>query len=277
MMTVSDVEFDYVRQLLEKHSAIVLDDNKSYLIDARLSPLATEHGFGSVPDMLKELRTRSYGQLHKSVVEALTTNETSFFRDLAPFEALQKEVLPDVLERRKITRTLKIWCAACSSGQEPYSVAMSLLETVPELESWNVEILATDLNTAMVDRTEKGKYSQLEINRGLPAQLSLRYFKKKGMKYEAKPELRRMIRAKPMNLVEPWPPMGPFDIIFMRNVLIYFGTQHKRLIFERMLRAMKPDGYIFLGGAETTIGICEGFQRLPFPKACCYRLKGNKA
>lgn len=275
MTTVTDGDYDYVRQLLQKHSAIVLDENKSYLIDARLSPLATDHGFDSVPKMLQELRTKSYGSLHKSVVEALTTNETSFFRDLAPFEALEKTVLPDLIERRKAIRTLKIWCAACSSGQEPYSVAMAAFEAFPELEGWNLQIVATDLNTAMVERTQSGKYSQLEINRGLPAKLGLKYFKKKGLKYEAKPMLRDKIDARPMNLIDPWPPMGPFDIVFMRNVLIYFGTEHKRLIFDRMLRVMRHDAYMFLGGAETTVGIHEGFHRLPIPKACCYRLKGN--
>lgn len=276
-MAVSEVDFRYVRELLEKHSAIVLDDNKSYLVDARLGPVANDNGFKSVADMVQRMRVQTFGTLHKSVVEALTTNETSFFRDLAPFEALEKTVLPDVVERRRASRMLRVWCAACSSGQEPYTVAMTLLETYPELERWNVQILATDLNTAMVERTQAGKYSQLEINRGLPARMTLKYFKKKGMKYEARPVLKDMIQARPMNLIERWPRMGPFDVVFMRNVLIYFGTDMKRMIFDRILNVMHPEGYMFLGGAETTVGIHEGFQRLNIPKACCYRLKGNMA
>ena len=270
---IQEQDLDYVRRLVESKAAIVLEANKNYLLEARLTPLAKKNGLNSIGELVQALKRDRTGPLHDSVVEAMTTNETSFFRDVAPFEALRTEVLPKLIERRSAARKLDIWCAASSSGQEPYSVAMTLLEHYPELESWSVRIHCTDLSQEMVDRTNAGKYSQLEVNRGLPATHVLKYFQKKGMKYVARDPLKKLVKAVPMNLIERWPSMGPFDVIFLRNVLIYFNPMIKRQILANACGVLKSDGFLFLGGAETTLGIHDAFERVPIAKASCYRLK----
>ncbi|MEM1026096.1 MAG: protein-glutamate O-methyltransferase CheR [Myxococcota bacterium] len=272
-IAASERDLDYIRELVESRSAIVLEQDKDYLVNARLTPVAECNGLSSISELVSRLRGSHYGQLHAQVVEAMTTNETSFFRDVAPFDALREVVLPFIQEQRAITRTMKIWCAACSSGQEPYSVGISLREVLPDVDSWMVSIHCTDLSQKMVDRTNAGKYSQLEVNRGLPAPFILKYFQKKGMKYVARDEIRRLVKAQTMNLIEPWPPFGPFDVIFLRNVLIYFNTDIKAKILERAQRALRPGGFLFLGGAETTLGICDAFERVPRAKASLYRLR----
>jgi chemotaxis protein methyltransferase CheR len=269
----SEQDLQFIRDLVRMKSAIVLEENKNYLLTARLQPLARRNGMSSISELVRKLRNNHHGTLHNSVVEAMTTNETSFFRDVAPFDALRTKVVPELMERRRVTRTLKIWCAACSSGQEPYTVAMTCLDAFPELEDWNFSILATDLSQEMVDRTNHGMYTQLEVNRGLPASFLLRYFKKKGMKYVAQDGLRQLVTAETMNLIEPWRPLGVFDIVFIRNVLIYFSPDTKAQILERVRGVLRRDGFMFLGGAETTLGIHDAFERVPVPKASCYRMK----
>jgi len=266
-------DLDFIRDLVERRSAIVLEDGKDYLVSARLGPVAEANGLGSISQLVVELKRSHFGSLHEQVVEAMTTNETSFFRDVAPFEAFREVVLPEVLARRSITKSIKIWCAACSSGQEPYSVGMSLRERMPDIDQWSVSIECTDLSQKMVERTKAGKYSQLEVNRGLPAPMILKYFQKKGMKYSARDEIRRFVTARTMNLIDPWPPLGPFDVVFLRNVLIYFNADTKRMILQRAERVLRRGGFLFLGGAETTLGICDAFERVPRAKASLYRLR----
>jgi len=273
--TVERSDFDFVQGLVKERAAIVLEPGKEYLIESRLGPVARTSGKESVSALLRSVRAEPRGELAEAVVEAMTTNETSFFRDVTPFEIMSKELLPVMLEKRAARQSLKIWCGACSSGQEPYSIAINLLESAPQLANWQVEIESTDINRQMVERTLQGKYSQLEVNRGLRAPLLIKYFQRAGIKFHVKPELKRMVQPKFMNLVEPWTLRGPFDFVFMRNVLIYFDAATKRTILDRLTRVIAPDGFLFLGGAETTVGVHEGYERMPYPKASCYRLKGK--
>jgi chemotaxis protein methyltransferase CheR len=205
-----------------------------------------------------------------AVVDAMTTNETSWFRDAHPFNALRDELLPDLIERRRVARTISIWCAASSSGQEPYSIAM-LIRHFPELESWNVRILATDISPSMLKRTQEGLYSQLEVNRGLPAPLLVQHFNRVGMHWEVSDDLRRMVQTEFVNLAAPWPVLPPFDLIFMRNVLIYFDVPTKQTILGRVRRQLRPDGLLLLGGAETTMNLDANFERVQIGRSNWYR------
>ena len=274
--TVSREDFDFVRRLVKDRAAIVLESGKEYLLDARLGPVARHLGVGSVSVLLADLQRTRTPETLELVVEAMTTNETSFFRDIIPFQVMEKELLPGVLEARSSQRKLRIWCGASSSGQEPVSIGIMLLEARPELATWSVTIEATDINRRMVQRTNDGIYSQLEVNRGLRAPLLLKYFERKGLEWTVKPAVREMIRAKTMNLVETWTVNGPYDFIFMRNVLIYFDADTKRKILDQLARVLAADGFLFLGGAETTVGVHEGFERMPHAKASCYRLGGKQ-
>ncbi|MEP6572208.1 MAG: protein-glutamate O-methyltransferase CheR [Gemmatimonadota bacterium] len=270
-MTPSD--FTWVSQLVRQKSAIVLEAEKTYLVEARLAPLARTEGFASLGAMLTKMRSSPANGLHHKVVEAMTTNETSFFRDLYPFDALWKVVIPELLAEHAASRQLNIWCAAASSGQEPYTIAMVLREHFPELATWSVQFLATDLSRQMLVRAREGRFGQLEVNRGLPAPMLLKYFEKKGMEWQVRSELREMIEFREWNLIEPWRPLPLMDIVFLRNVLIYFDVETKRSILAKMVRVLRPGGFLFLGGAETTINLGDDFERLPFERSGCYRLK----
>lgn len=272
-MSLNSVDLDYVRDLVYNHSAIVVERGKSYLVESRLGPLVRQEGLSSIEELVAQMRARSIDGLHWKVVEAMTTNETSFYRDIHPFEALRKSVLPEILERRQEKRELNIWCAACSSGQEPYSIAMMLREYFPNLINWEVQVTATDISREMVDRSRAGRFSQLEINRGLPAPLVVKHFQRAGAEWEIKENIRRMIKFSWMNLAEAWPTMPQMDIIMMRNVLIYFDPERKKAILGKVARLIQPDGYLFLGGAETTLNLNDSFMRVQFGKATCYRLK----
>ena len=272
-MALSTTDFQFLSKLVRQRSAIVLEPDQSYLLEARLAPLASTEGFGSIETMVAQLRQESFNGLHRKVVEAMTTNETSFFRDLHPFEALRTLVLPEVIKRRQAERRLTIWCAACSSGQEPYTIAMTILEHLPQLAGWDVRILATDLSRDMVAKSRAGRYSQTEVNRGLPASLLVKYFDKKGVEWVVRPDVQRFCEFREMNLIEPWGAVPPMDVVFLRNVLIYFDVETKRSILANARRALQPWGYLFLGGAETTINLGDTFERVQFDRAGCYRLK----
>jgi chemotaxis protein methyltransferase CheR len=235
--------------------------------------VARGEGCASLQDLVARLRTQPTNGLHQKVIEAMTTNETSFFRDFHPFEALRKTIVPELMAKREKERKLNFWCAASSSGQEPYTVAMVLREHFPSLANWTVRFLATDLSMEMVERARVGRYSQLEVNRGVPAPLLVKYFQRLGVEWQVKDELREMIDFRQLNLVDSWPSMSEFDLVFIRNVLIYFDVPTKRAILAKVRRLLRPDGYLFLGAAETTLNIDEGFERIQFEKAGCYRLR----
>ncbi len=276
-MTVATADFDFISTLVRERSAIVLEHGKEYLIEARLLPLARERGAETVGRLVDELRRSPNGPLRDLVVEAMTTNETSFFRDLHPFSALSEHILPDLVRARSGERLVNIWSAACSSGQEPYTIAMLAQDVLGADPSWRVRILATDISQAMLARTREGVYSQFEVNRGLPANYLIRHFRKVGLQWQIEEPLRRMIETRLLNLAENFPPMPLMDVVFMRNVLIYFDTATKRQILAKIRRVMRPDGYLVLGGAETTLNLDDSFDRVQIGRAPVYQLRGGKA
>jgi chemotaxis protein methyltransferase CheR len=245
----------YLRDLVYRRSAIVLQADKTYLIDSRLAPLAREAGLGSIDELVGRIRSEDAGApLVRRVIEAMTTNETLFFRDLHPFEALKNRILPELIRARSKQRRLRIWCAAASTGQEPYSIAMTVREHFPEVASWDVKIVATDINAAVLQRARTATYRQLEVNRGLPAAMLVKYFERQGTDWIIKPIVKDLVRFAELNLLDPWN-IGPQDIVFIRNVLIYFDVETKRQLLGRIRNLLEHDGYLVLGGAETTNNI----------------------
>jgi len=271
-LELSPADFDLIRNLVRSRSAIVLEQDKHYLIETRLQMLVKTEGFPSLNHLMAEVRAEKQA-VHTRVVEAMTTNETSFFRDLQPFEAFTKLVLPELLGRREKERRLQIWCAACSTGQEPYSIAMLLREHRPSLLDWMLQVQASDLANTVLERARKGAFTQLEVNRGLPAMMLCKYFQKQGAEWLVKDELRSMIEFFQMNLITPWPPLSAMDVIFLRNVLIYFDVATKQQILARVRKVLRPDGFLFLGGAETTMNLDDSFERVPYERSGCYRLR----
>jgi chemotaxis protein methyltransferase CheR len=262
-------EFSYLCELVKTSTAISLDSQREYLMDARLATVAQREGFASVSELLNRVRAGGSTQLQWKVVEAMTTNETSFFRDIKPFEALRQVVIPTLMKAREAERKLSIWCAACSSGQEPYTIAMMLREHFSELQNWKVTILATDIATDMLDKSKSGRYTQLEVNRGLPANYLIKYFKKDGVDWQIDESIRKMVEVRRMNLSVAWPLMPPIDLVMLRNVMIYFPVETKKQILKNMRSVLRPDGYLFLGTAETTINLdvnftCESFKNVSY-------------
>lgn len=276
MNATNTSDFNYIRELVRRHSAIVLEADKDYLIETRLTPLAQQVGFASLQALIASLRANSVSStLRNQVVEAITTHETSFFRDFHPFEALKTTVLPELLSRRS-SSTVTIWCAACSSGQEPFSIAMLMREHFPTLRS-RVRIIATDLSGAILARAKEGLYSQIEVNRGLPALLLTKYFQKQGLQWRLRPEIRQMVEFRQNNLAESWTSIPPVDLVFMRNVLIYFDLETKKTILAKIRGILKSSGYLFLGSSETTLNLDAAFEPISMGKSVCYKLRQNQA
>lgn len=264
----SPATFDAVCRLLAEHSGIALGPDKGYLVQLRLGPLARAAGLASIDEYVAGLSRTPNSPRHTAIIEAMTTNETSFFRDVSPFDALKQTLLPELIKRKETGR-VRIWCGAASTGQEPYSIAMIIKEHFPQLKG-RVDILATDLATSVLTLAKAGRYSQLEVNRGLPAPLLIKNFRQEGTEWILSDEIKRMVDFRPLNLVTPWPSMQPFDIIFLRNVMIYFTIETKRAILRKMRSVLDPQGHLFLGAAETTMGIDDSFQRKAVGRASCY-------
>ena len=260
-MGISNEGFDFVRKLVHSQSGVVLEVGKEYLVEARLQPLAHSEGLPSVQTLIDRLRLSSVNGLLPRVVEALTTNETFFFRDVRPFEELRRLVLPQVIEKRRAERRIAIWSGACSTGQEPYSVAMMLKEHFPELAGWSCQLMASDIAADIMARARAGRYSQLEVSRGLPAHYLVKYFQKHGVEWHLVDDIRRKVEFFEVNLTKPWPLLPRMDIIMMRNVLIYFDLETKKRIFSNLRRQLHPDGWLALGSSETTVGIDDSFER----------------
>jgi chemotaxis protein methyltransferase CheR len=254
-MSLTTLHFDYVSKLARDVAAIVLERGKEYLVVLRLTPLAQANGFPNLSAFIEHLRTRPMEQAHHQVVDALTTNETMFFRDGAPFEAMRQVLLPALLTKAATTRQLRIWSAACSTGQEPYSLAMLLLESAPQLRDWDVRILATDLCVNTLALATAGTFTPFEIARGLSEPLRNKYFTRQTDQWTVKEPLRRMIEFRRMNLSQPWPDLPTFDLIFIRNVMIYFDVPTKQSILRRARARLQPHGHLFLGSAETTVNL----------------------
>lgn len=275
-MQLAPADFTYLADLVHRESAIVLEPGKEYLAESRLLPLVHQNGLQNLAELVGRLRSPTGAALRAAVVEAMTTNETSWFRDAHPFDALRDVVIPDLIERRRNRRTLHIWCAASSSGQEPYSVAMLLREHFPELANWAIRILATDIAPAMVERTRAGWYSELEVKRGLAPELLERWFDPEPGTYVVKHDLRRLVDSRRLNLAGPWPTLPPLDLVLLRNVLIYFDLDTKRHVLSGVHRVLRPDGYLFLGGAETTMNVHDGFERLLLGRSVCHRPREDR-
>jgi chemotaxis protein methyltransferase CheR len=271
-LTLTQDDFSYVRELVRRESAIVLDESKAYLIEARLTPVARDAGVENIAGLVHELkRGAPADELRALVIEAMTTNETSFFRDVHPFEALGAEVLPALADARATSRSLRIWSAASSTGQEAYTIAIVVRQRVPQLAGWKVRITGTDLSAAVLSQAREGRYAQLEVNRGLPATVLTKYFEREGVAWRVKPELRELVEFTQMNLITTWPPMGRFDVIFLRNVLIYFDVETKKAILDRVKTVLAPDGYLFLGASEMMTGLSDGYRLEKSGRAMWYR------
>ncbi|TXR55050.1 CheR family methyltransferase [Quadrisphaera setariae] len=269
-MTLAAADFSFVSDLVRRESAIVLAPGKEYLVEARLLPLARKAGAAGVAELVEKARRHPDRATTQKIVEALTTNETSWYRDGDPFSQLGTTVFPQLLASRPAGEKLRVWSAASSSGQEPYTIAMVASETIPGGSS-RLAITATDLSVEMVERTRAGRFSQLEVNRGLPAPMLVRHFSRAGAEWEVAPALRAMVTASQLNLAQPFPRMGPFDVVFLRNVLIYFDVPTKQDILRRIRAVMKPDGWLFLGAAETTLGVDTAWERVALGRTSAYR------
>lgn len=270
--TLNCNSFNFISDLVRERSAIVLEPGKTYLVESRLAPVAREHGMHTVDELVEALRRPGAQALTRKVVEAMTTNETSFFRDMHPFDALKSQILPELIINRSRERTLTIWSNACSSGQEVYTIAMILRENFPQLTGWKVRLIASDLSSQILAKAKEGLFNQTEVNRGLPLPMLLKYFTKSGLTWKIKDEIRSMVEFCEINLVETWPTLPPMDVVFLRNVLIYFSPETKKEILGKARRVLRPDGYLFLGGAETTMNLDTAFERQTIGKATCYRI-----
>ncbi|WP_432574320.1 CheR family methyltransferase [Kineococcus sp. SYSU DK005] len=271
-MALTPTAFDWVCTLVRKESAIVLEKGKEYLVESRLVPLARAAGAADVNAYVDGVRLRPDRRAQTAIVEALTTNETSWYRDGAPFQAFSTTVVPALKQSRASTRSLRIWSAASSTGQEAYSLAISLQDSVVA-EGWRAEIIGTDISTEVLEKAKAGTYSQLEVNRGLPAPLLVRHFTRAGMNWQVNQNLRQMVRFQQLNLTSSYAALGQFDVVFLRNVLIYFDLATKRDILTRVRRALRPDGYLFLGGAETTLGVDDNWERQLIGRVSVHRPK----
>lgn len=275
MSTITASQFDHLRELVQRESAIVLEPGKEYLVESRLAPIARREGLSSVADLVHKLMISPSTKLKSEIIDAMTTNETSFFRDVHPWQTLKQEILPKLIEARRIDRRLTIWCAACSSGQEPYSLAMVLRDEFPEVaRSWDVRIVATDLSDTMVYRCREGVYSQLEVNRGLPAPMLIRHFQRDGAEWRIDPELRRMVDVRTCNLAAPgtYPAgVGRYDLVFIRNVLIYFDDATKTRILNETASRMQSDGSLLLGSSEVSISSATRLVRHQFGRTIYFQ------
>jgi chemotaxis protein methyltransferase CheR len=269
---MTNQEFDAIRQLLLERSGIALEDGKQYLVESRLAPVVEQLQLKSIGELVNQLRGVAGAGLQRQVVEAMVTSESSFFRDHHPFQALCKAVIPELIERRREQRRLCIWCAASAHGQEPYSVAMLLREHFPELRSWQVTLLATDLSREVLARARQGLYNQIEVNRGLPAAMLVKYFEQQGSDWQLHASIRDMVSFLELNLTQPWPALPRMDLVLLRNVMIYFDVETKKSILRRLARVLQPDGYLLLGGAETTLNIDDSFRRIEHLKCGFYQM-----
>ena len=258
---MTPLDYDYLRKLLKDRSGLVLSTEKQYLVESRLTPLARKAGIASLGDLVAKLRGNDE-RLAVDVVEAMTTNETFFYRDKIPFDHFRDTIVPGLLAARAKERRLRIWCSAASTGQEPYSLAMCLREMKDKLTGWRVEILGTDLSNEVLEKAKAGVYSQFEVQRGLPIQMLVKHFSQVGDTWQISPEMRAMVQYRQLNLLSDFSHLGSFDVIFCRNVLIYFDQETKISVLNRVARLLDPDGFLVLGAAETVVGLTEAFKPL---------------
>jgi len=250
-------DFDFISALVKERSGLVLTKDKAYLLESRLMPVARKRGMKGLEELVAAIRMRKEEDLISEVTEAMTTNESFFFRDIKPFDLFRNNVLPSIMANRADKKSFRIWCAAASNGQEPYSLAIILKEEAPKLAGWKVEILGTDISTEVLDKAKTGQYSQFEVQRGLPIQLMLKYFEKQDDMWQIDASLQAMVQFREFNLLGDFATLGRFDVVFCRNVLIYFDQPTKTRVLDQISALMPDDGMLFLGGAETVLGISE--------------------
>jgi len=260
---VTPPDYEYLRKLLKDQSGLDLSADKQYLIESRLLPLARKCGLSGIGDLVQKMKGGA-ASIVTLVVEAMTTNETFFFRDKIPFDHFREMIVPEIVKARAGRKSVRIWCAAGSTGQEPYSLAMCLKEMGAALAGWRIEIIATDLSQEVLEKSKAGIYSQFEVQRGLPIQMLVKHFKQTGEFWQINPEIRAMVQHRQLNLLHDFSQLGTFDVIFCRNVLIYFDQDTKINIFNRLHRATEADGFLVLGAAETVVGLTENFK--PYPE-----------
>jgi chemotaxis protein methyltransferase CheR len=258
---VTPLEYEFLRKVLKERSGLDLSSDKQYLVESRLIPLARRVGLSGIAELVAKIKAGS-DVLMSDVVEAMTTNETFFFRDKIPFDHLRETILPALMQARANRRALRIWSAASSTGQEPYSIAMRLREFAA-LSGWRIEIVATDLSQAVLEKSKAGIFSQFEVQRGLPIQMLVKYFTQVGELWQLNPDIRAMVQHRQLNLLQDFSHLGTFDVIFCRNVLIYFDQDTKAGIFDRLGKVLEPDGVLALGAAESVVGISDAFK--PYP------------
>lgn len=277
MTAVSTEDFTFVADFLRQRAAISIGPGKEYLVESRLGPLARDIGYSDINALIGELR-RAFPNpsVRDRVVEAMTTNETSFFRDNHPFEALRTEIIPAAMKRNALARRLSVWSAASSTGQELYTIAMVLDTHFPELAGWTVKLHGTDLSSDVLARARAGRFSPLEVNRGLPAPMLVRYFERSGAQYEIDRKLRDWCRFDQMNLADTWPVLPMFDVVFCRNVLIYFDIPVRQRILEKIRSTLAPGGCLILGAAETTIGVVDGYTAVRHGNTVVYRVEDSR-
>jgi chemotaxis protein methyltransferase CheR len=260
---VTPEDFDYLRKLLRERSGLVLSAEKQYLAESRLLPIARRAGMTTLTELVERLRTPAAAALAIDVVEAMTTNETFFYRDKLPFEHFRDTVLPALIAARAREKRIRIWCTAASTGQEPYSLAMTLKTMAAKLAGFRIDIVATDLSADVLARARDGIYSQFEVQRGLPIQNLLTFFSQVGDRWQIAPEIRAMVQFRPLNLLKDFSALGTFDLVFCRNVLIYFDQDTKIGVLNRLVRQMPGDGFLALGAAETVVGLTDAFKPMP--------------
>jgi chemotaxis protein methyltransferase CheR len=259
---VTPLDYEFMRKLFKERSGLDLSSDKQYLVESRLIPLARKRGLPGIDELVQKIKGGSDG-LTTEVVEAMTTNETFFFRDKIPFDHLRETILPALVQARAGRRSLRIWSAASSTGQEPYSIAMCVKEFAA-LEGWRVEIVATDLSQGVLEKSRAGIFSQFEVQRGLPIQMLVKYFTQVGDLWQLNADIRGMVQHRQLNLLQDFSHLGIFDVIFCRNVLIYFDQDTKVGIFDRLSKVIEPDGVLALGAAESIVGISDAFK--PYPE-----------
>ncbi|MFN4008881.1 MAG: CheR family methyltransferase [Pannonibacter sp.] len=257
---MTPTEYEFLKRFLKERSGLVLSDDKQYLVESRLVPVARKNNIDTLSGLVMAMQRGGNAVLANAVVEAMTTNESFFFRDKTPFEHFNNIMLPAMLEKRASSRSVKIWCAAASTGQEPYSLGICLKEAAHKVAGWRFRILGTDLSSEVLEKAKAGIYSQFEVQRGLPIQMLLKYFAQQGDLWQINPDLRAMIEWRKLNLLENFSHLGEFDIVFCRNVLIYFDQQTKIDILQRIAKMMPEDGFLVLGAAETVVGLTDAFQ-----------------
>jgi chemotaxis protein methyltransferase CheR len=260
---VTPLDYEFLRKLLKERSGLDLSPDKQYLVESRLVPLARKAGLAGITELVQKMKAGLADALTAEVVEAMTTNETFFFRDKIPFDHLKDTMLPALLQARAARRSLRIWCAASSTGQEPYSIAMCLKGLGAAIAGWKIDIVATDLSQGVLEKSKAGIFSQFEVQRGLPIQMLVKHFTQVGDMWQLNADIRSMVQHRQLNLLQDFGHLGTFDVIFCRNVLIYFDQDTKAGIFERLARLVEADGFMVLGAAESVVGISDAFK--PYP------------